>query len=166
MYLLKILFTFQFLSSSSSPRESPRNPSLALSLLGSSPPSHRTEQRAGKKMTSRRGIFWKKIDQNWSQDIFFGRAEVVVSVYLPQSACRAILRVATHIGILGLPRAHLIPEKNFMENPWWLIAFNEGESYLAEQFRQIAYYLAEHLIQKTYILLNEKFLTLWMQVHR
>ena len=32
-----------------------------------------------------------------------------------------------------------------------------------EQFRQIAHYLAEHLIQKNDILLNEKFLTLWMQ---
>ena len=35
--------------------------------------------------------------------------------------------------------------------------------YLAEQFRQIAHYLAEHLIQKNDILFNEKFLTLWMQ---
>ena len=35
------------------------------------------------------------------------------------------------------------------------MGFKYGESYLAEQFRQIAHYLAEHLIQK-----NEKFLTL------
>ena len=34
------------------------------------------------------------------------------------------------------------------------------ESYLAEQFRQITHYLAEHLIQKNDILFNEKFLTL------
>ena len=39
----------------------------------------------------------------------------------------------------------------------------KGESYLAEQFRQIARYLAEHLTQKNDILFNEKFLTLWMQ---
>ena len=55
-----------------------------------------------------------------------------------------------------------------------LSTFNIGESYLAEQFRQIihylaeqfrqiAHYLAEHLIQKNSILFNEKFLTLWMQ---
>ena len=35
--------------------------------------------------------------------------------------------------------------------------------FLAEPFRQIAHYLAEHLIQKNYMLFNEKFLTLWMQ---
>ena len=43
------------------------------------------------------------------------------------------------------------------------MGFQYGESYLAEQFRQIAHYLAEHLIQKNDILFNEKFLTLWMQ---
>ena len=39
----------------------------------------------------------------------------------------------------------------------------KGESYLAEKFHQIAHYLAEHLIQKNYILFHEKFLTLWLQ---
>ena len=38
--------------------------------------------------------------------------------------------------------------------------FKVGESYLAEQFRQITHYLAEHLIQKNNILFNEQLLTL------
>ena len=41
--------------------------------------------------------------------------------------------------------------------------FRQITHYLAEQFRQIAHYLAEHLIQKEDILFNKKFLTLWMQ---
>ena len=44
-----------------------------------------------------------------------------------------------------------------------LKVLKKGGSYLAEQFRQIAHYLAEHLIPKNDILFNEKFLTLWMQ---
>ena len=44
-----------------------------------------------------------------------------------------------------------------------ILSYFLGESYLAEQFRQIAHYLAEHLIQKNNILFNEQFLTLWMQ---
>ena len=39
--------------------------------------------------------------------------------------------------------------------------FRQITHYLAEQFRQIAHYLAEHLIKKYEY--NEKFLTLWMQ---
>ena len=35
--------------------------------------------------------------------------------------------------------------------------FRQITHYLAEQFRQIAHYLAEHLIHKNYILFNEKF---------
>ena len=56
-----------------------------------------------------------------------------------------------------------------------LSTFNIGESYLAEQFRQIihylaeqfrqiAHYLAEHLIQKNDMLFNEKFLNASSQV--
>ena len=40
------------------------------------------------------------------------------------------------------------------------VAVKIGESYLAEQFRQIAHYLAEHLIQQNDILFHVKFLTL------
>ena len=41
--------------------------------------------------------------------------------------------------------------------------FRQITHYLAEQFRQIADYLAEPLIQKNDILFNAKFLTLWTQ---
>ena len=45
----------------------------------------------------------------------------------------------------------------------------KGESYLAEQFRQIAHYLAEHLIQKSDIIIQWKvldFMNAGMQVRR
>ena len=40
--------------------------------------------------------------------------------------------------------------------------FRQITHYLAEQFRQIVHYLAEHLIQTNDFFFNEKFLTLWI----
>ena len=51
----------------------------------------------------------------------------------------------------------------FFGQSYFAEQFRQITHYLAEQFRQIAHYLAEHLIQKNDMLFNEKFLTLWMQ---